>query len=54
MAIIVTVPQPQMTSSSGLTGRSSMPRRMYSTADVCEYWMPACAGMTKENDEGLQ
>jgi len=31
-------------SSSGLTGRSSTPRRLNSFSDALEYWIPACAG----------
>jgi hypothetical protein len=33
-------------SSSGSTGRSSIPRRSLSNRSVCDYWIPAFAGMT--------
>jgi hypothetical protein len=49
-------------SSSGLTGRSSIPRAFDSITNACDYWMPAgachraahradpVAGMTKKNE----
>jgi hypothetical protein len=36
-------------SSSGLTGRSSNPRVIAFISGLGDYWMPACAGMTKKN-----
>jgi hypothetical protein len=33
-------------SSSGSTGRSSIPRRSLSNEGACDYWIPAFAGMT--------
>jgi hypothetical protein len=33
-------------SSSGSTGRSSIPRRSLSNVGACDYWIPAFAGMT--------
>jgi hypothetical protein len=47
----ITKRQPQiLPSSSGLTGRSSNPRVLDSILGVGDYWMPACAGMTKKNE----
>jgi hypothetical protein len=38
--------QQTLSSSPGLTGRSSTPRALVLIADVLEYWIPAFAGMT--------
>jgi hypothetical protein len=44
MAMAVTHQIPP--SSSGSTGRSCIPRRLFSATAALEYWMPAFAGMT--------
>jgi hypothetical protein len=52
--------QPQMLSSPGLTGRSSMPGALDFISDAGDYWIPwvhgddRYAGMTEKNDEGRQ
>ena len=40
-------------SSSGLTGRSSTPRRWCLNRDAAAYWMPAFAGMTAVMGKGI-
>jgi len=49
MGIIVAEQRPQIPlSSSGLTGRSSNPRRACLIAADCDYWIPAFRGYDEE------